>query len=212
MRAEALLARLVLWRTPVRNRCVARRTESPASGGADAARSRVVDRAVATSPRCRCALNYARVRASEKVTLWICGVMGVLTLAVGGFMAVSGVRLGGRLMLVGLAFVGAAAYFGWHRGTMIDARTHPILVLLRDRASDIVWVRRMRFLQGPSVDHVSFHLESGRSGGTLTLPPRDADELMAALQTGLPHATFGHGSEVARQYAQNPRSLRRPTA
>jgi hypothetical protein len=159
-----------------------------------------------------CEDNCRRRRPSAKVTMWQCAVMAGLLGSAALIMLAKGapLRVAGGFFAAAVFLAGLAGFFVRQQRVNADGREHPLHLLLRDRASEVVWVSHVHMI-GRAIDrdHVAFHLESGEHADALMISPNPSARLLDALEAAMPWATFGQGREPGELFERDPRLLRR---
>jgi hypothetical protein len=88
---------------------------------------------------------------------------------------------------------------------------HPVIVALRDRPNDVVWVYSMRHIvngvHGQTLLQIC--LANGKRRQLAIGAATDPEPLLRALQAPLGHATFGFSKSLDALYKKAPSSLRR---
>jgi len=122
---------------------------------------------------------------------------------------------GSRIFLYAFAalFAGFAGVFLWVALVKSSPERSPLIVALRDRPDDVVWLYvtdikvDVSGIEAPVRDcNVTSRLADG-STVALTVHKSKADEVLAALVALAPRATVGFSEERAKQYEADPRSL-----
>lgn len=147
-------------------------------------------------------LHYAKgSKIAGIVIALVC--FGIASLGFVDDSATLGIQLGLAIPFTGIAIF--MLYVGFR-----PADRHPVIVILRDRANEVVWVHAQRqFVNGVhSQTFINVGLASGKTKGLAIGPKTDPTPLLGRLQASLPRATYGYSPELQAQFKKNPASLR----
>jgi hypothetical protein len=91
------------------------------------------------------------------------------------------------------------------------AGKHPAIVVLRERAADIVWVYpSTQSVNGvPSQTFINFGLVDGSQRALAIGAKNDPKPLLDAARAAIANATFGYSTDLETRFKQSPASLRR---
>ena len=147
-------------------------------------------------------LHYARGSKVAGISIaLVCFGIGAL-----GFVDPSagmGIKLG---LAIPFGLIGLFLLFVAFR----PAASHPVIRVLRTRASDVVWVYpSTQSVNGvPSQTFVNFGLIDGSSKALAIGAKNDPKPLLDAARASIGNATFGYSPEIETRFKQNPSSLR----
>jgi hypothetical protein len=153
----------------------------------------------------------SRARAMQLGLAVVMAVLsGVVTLALD-----ANASTGGRILVYAFAalFGGLAALFVWVALVKSSPDRSPLMVALRERPDDVVWLYvtdvrvNVSGIDAPVRDcNVTSRLADG-STIAITVKKERAEELLAALSSLAPRAAVGFSEEREKQYKVDPRSV-----
>jgi hypothetical protein len=91
------------------------------------------------------------------------------------------------------------------------ASKHPAIAVLRDRASDVVWVySSTQNVNGVHAQtFINLALADGKQRMLAIGKQTEPEPLLRRIQASIPHATYGYSPELEAQFKRQPSALRR---